>query len=68
MGRSGGCWKPGEKHPNARLKDADVLEIRRLYFETDITQQKLADKYGVSQSHVGKIINNISWKHIGGRK
>ena len=60
--RSSGTWKPGMQHPNARLTEDDVREIRRLYFsDKKITQQQIADQYGVSQAHIGKIINGIRW-------
>lgn len=59
-----GRWAKGEGHPQARLKEADVIEMRRLYFREGWTQQQIADKYGVSQSHAGKIINRISWGHV----
>ena len=62
--KSPNAWQPGEAHPNARLTDNDIKEIRRLYFETDITQQKIADMYHVSQAHIGKIINNLRWSHV----
>jgi len=43
----------GEKHPNARLTDGDVSEIRRL--SSHNTQREIAKLYGISQSHVANI-------------
>jgi hypothetical protein len=37
----------GEKHPKAKLTDAQVAEIRRRYAAGGVTQQALAQAYGV---------------------
>ena len=46
----------GERGPNARLKDKQVAEIRRLYATGKYTQTALAEQFGVVQSHVSKIV------------
>ena len=58
------AWKPGEQHPQAKLKDADIVQIRRLYFKEGWTQQAIADHFKVSQAHIGKIINGLRWTHV----
>lgn len=59
------AWKPGMEHPNAKLTDDDIREIRLLYFsDHKITQQQIADRYGVSQAHIGKILNGLRWSHV----
>ncbi len=49
----------GERHPNAKLTDADALEIKLK--KGKIKGKVLAEQYGVSQS----VISNI-WRGIGG--
>ena len=36
-------------------------EIRRLYFSRQATQKQLAERFGVSQSAVCRIISNHTW-------
>jgi len=54
----------GEQHPIAKLTENQVIEIRARYAAGGITQQKLADEYGVSQGIISDIINRTSWSHI----
>ena len=58
------AWQPGMAHPKARLTDDDVREIRRLYYESNITQQEIANRYGMTQAHIAKIINGLRWSHV----
>lgn len=53
----------GEKHQNSKLKDGDILEIRRLH-STGMSQCSIGRLYKVRQSMIGKIVNKLSWKHI----
>lgn len=50
----------GELHPKAKLSGAQVNEMRRLRGE-GWTQQKLADRFGVSRGNVSKIVNGRSY-------
>ena len=45
----------GERHGMAKLTNAQVDEIRKL--EGRLTQQKIADMFGVSQCHISDILN-----------
>lgn len=54
----------GEKHPNSRLKNEDVLKIRGLYEKKRGALVSLGKMFGVSPSMVGKIINGKNWTHI----
>lgn len=54
----------GESNKNAKLTDEKVLEIRRLYREKKMNQYELADVYGTTQTTIGKIVNNKTWRHI----
>jgi len=50
----------GSKHTNSKLNEDKVKEIRR----SNLTQDALAAKYGVSQVLISQIKLNKSWKHI----
>lgn len=50
----------GEKHKDARLKEADVLDI----FYSHEPNQALADKYKIGFEHVRCIKKKIKWKHL----
>src|SRR6185369_2637075 len=48
---------------NAKLKEHQVLEIRRLHAEGMI-QRKIAKQFGVGFKAICKIVNRQRWKHI----
>ena len=54
-----GCmkWDYGEKSPNAKLTNAEAEAIRVAYHAGGISQEKLAQQYGVSRQTVSDIIN-----------
>ncbi len=54
----------GEKNGRSKLTPDDVREIRRSYSAKEMSQQKLADKFEVSQGLVGMIIRRKAWDHI----
>jgi len=54
----------GENSQNNKLSNDDVLEIRRLYSQTNITQKEIGYLYSIRQDTVSKIINRKRWKHI----
>ena len=49
----------GEHHNQARLSNADVAEIRRLYAAGGVSQAALAERFGVCQSHVSRIVRRF---------
>ena len=57
-----GEW--GEGHNMAKLKEAEVKEIRRLYSTGLWTQFQLADSFGVGHSNISAITTRRSWRHI----
>lgn len=61
-----GVGQPGELHPSARLTESQVLEIRRRYAEGSISQRRLADEYGIHQTHVSDIVIGRAWSHVPG--
>jgi len=50
----------GENNPYAKLTNEQIKEIRKLGESTDLSQQKIADKYGVCQRHISRILCNES--------
>ncbi|HGH0795735.1 NUMOD4 domain-containing protein [Staphylococcus pseudintermedius] len=48
-----------------KLNENDVLKIRKLYANTpNITHQEIADKFGVSDVSISKILRNTTWKRL----
>lgn len=54
----------GETHKRSKLSDEAVREIRRTYLRKQVSQQALADKYGVSQVLVGMVVRGKIWTHV----
>ena len=57
----------GSKNHQARLTEAQVLEIREKYIrysKTKSNSRQLAEEYGVDMQAIGKIIRRERWNHI----
>lgn len=54
----------GSKNGYSKLKETDVIEIRKLWETGNFTQWALAHKFNVGQSCIWSIIHRKSWKHI----
>lgn len=61
----------GEDKILAKLKESDVVEIRKLHSENMRSyrvkrgfMQELANRYNVSTSLVEKVVRRVNWKHI----
>lgn len=55
---------PGEENPRSILTTDQVLEIKRRYKTDDVTQEQLADEYGVHQTTISHAIIGLSWRHL----
>ncbi len=55
----------GEANGSAKLTDASVREIRRLYAEGGVTHCELAKQYGVDRATIGQILRLEHWTHVG---
>jgi hypothetical protein len=53
----------GEGHPQARLTEADILTIRRLFAE-GVSGRRLAAQHRVSPSLVSQIVRRQVWTHV----
>ena len=49
---------------NAKVTPAQVLEIRRIYSEGDLSQEKIGNLFGISKSTTNQIITRRWWKDI----
>jgi hypothetical protein len=56
--------KPGERNGHAKLADAAVVEIRERYAAGGISQQALADEFGVHQGTISKVVLGLGWRHV----
>lgn len=54
----------GSKNTSAKLDEAAVLEIRSLCASRAMTQQAIADRFGVTQRTVSEIHTRKTWKHV----
>lgn len=51
----------GERNIKAKLTWRKVRQIRKMYQTTDISQQELADMFGVHQTAISNIVRNKGW-------
>jgi hypothetical protein len=61
----------GENNPATKLKDWQVLEIRKNYVygrksrhEKGLTKKQIGEQYGVASSVIKAIIQGKTWKHL----
>lgn len=56
----------GENNASSKLTEDDVSFIRKHYNPdtTDFNQKALAEKFGVSQPAISKIVHRKRWKHV----
>jgi hypothetical protein len=55
--------KRGEQCSHSKLKEADVIEIRRLR-ASGLVYREIAAKFGVHLGHIFDIVKGIAWKHV----
>jgi predicted XRE-type DNA-binding protein len=54
----------GEKHPNHKLTEEQVIQIKLLLKEGILTQQKIADMFGVSRRTISMIKTGKRWTNL----
>lgn len=59
-----GLLKKGSDHHSSILTEDDVMYIRSTYKKGEVTQQQLADEFGVCRAHIGAIILRKRWDHL----
>ncbi len=62
-GRPGNPGRPGTG-PSTKLTVKRVLQIRRLWSTGKVTQQSIAEIFGIARSNVSMIIRRATWPHI----
>ena len=54
----------GSSHPNSKLSEEDVMQIRERYARGGVSQQQIADEYGVSQFTISTVVRRKWWKQV----
>lgn len=54
----------GEMNGHSKITNKDVLEIRELCVNSDLSQREIGERYGISQSVVSEIHNRNYWSHV----
>lgn len=54
----------GENNGKAKITEAIVIEIFRLYNVENWTQQRIADHFGIDRANVGYILRRKTWSHV----
>lgn len=54
----------GSKHANAKLTEAQVIEMRELYATGNYKRKELCDKYNIKLSTFKDIVSRRSWQHV----
>ena len=54
----------GEKNAGSKLKNKDILDIRRLYKTGNFSQRKIAAMFAVSGANVFNIVNSKTWINV----
>jgi group I intron endonuclease len=54
----------GSKHAHPKLNEELVAQIRKQYYETNISQNDLAKEYDVDRVCIQSIVRNKQWTHI----
>ena len=64
--RENGLYRPrrGETNGQSKLREADVIKIRKLYREGKHLQRELGKIFGVDRITINDVIHNRTWKHI----
>lgn len=63
-GRGKEQFSNGELHPNVKLTESIVKEIRKKHDEEKLSNRDLSEMYGICQPAISRIINRQRWKHI----
>jgi hypothetical protein len=58
-----GTQLQGERHPNHKLTNDDVLKIRELG-KSGVMHKDIAKLFPVNRMTIGKIMRNVIWKHL----
>jgi len=62
-----GLMRWGEKHPKSKLKEKEVIEIKKL-LKLGRKHREISEMFNVQRSAITKIHLGIRWKHIGTKR
>jgi predicted XRE-type DNA-binding protein len=62
--RNIGKANEGELHPNHKLTNEQIFEIKKLLVEGNLSQAKIAILFNVQGNAISRIKNGKTWKHI----
>ena len=62
--RAHGTSNMGEASASAKLTEADVVELRRIYAKGGYRHKDLAKMFGVSPATIGLAIQGRTWGHV----
>ncbi|QDF18885.1 HNH endonuclease [Gordonia phage SCentae] len=54
----------GERVAQSKLTEDAVREIRRRYTAGGVSQQSLADEFGVNQTKISDVVRRRTWRHV----
>lgn len=54
----------GSKHPSVKLNEYQIIEIRRLHKEENISFEEIGRRFKISDVHAGRIVHKVSWAHL----
>jgi predicted DNA binding protein len=54
----------GEEHGQAKLTEAQVIDIRARYTPHVVTISQLADEFGVGRETVNAVLQRRTWRHL----
>lgn len=63
-GLQNGLNRRGAKNNFVKLTKEQVIEIRRLYALSNVTQKELAVRFGITQGGVHNVVNFKSWNYL----
>jgi hypothetical protein len=63
-GLAGNAGVFGVRNGMSKLTEAAVLEIRWLYDQEGWKQQRIADRFGITQVQVSAIVRRVAWTHV----
>lgn len=54
----------GEDHPNSKLTEETVRQIKKVYETSDKSLEEVGEEFGTSRSNVSLIVNGEAWQHV----
>jgi predicted XRE-type DNA-binding protein len=56
--------KQGSRNSEAKISEADVIEIREMYATGNWLQREIGELFGIGQCQVSHIIRGNGWRHV----